>query len=90
MSDTDNTSDNRYDIFWEIVTSKNNNEESKGRIIGYLPNHIPIYGSKSELVKELTINDIAPFEIFDTKEKIFDKNNMNQFKKYMNQDNSIW
>ena len=56
----------------------------KKRKIGELPGKIPIYGSKSQLITPLSIESVAPFEIFDEKEKKYNKRELYVFKKYTN------
>tara|TARA_A100001037_G_C14824365_1_gene489152 strand:+ start:47 stop:319 length:273 start_codon:yes stop_codon:yes gene_type:complete len=58
--------------------------ENKKRKIGELPGKIPIYGSDSHLINELTIESKAPFEIYDTKLNMYIKNEIKIFKKYTN------
>lgn len=57
---------------------------NKKRKIGELPGKIPIYGSESELITPLSIESVAPFEIFDKKEKEYNKRDLYVFKKYTN------
>ena len=64
----------------------------KDRIVGILPDGCPITGSKSQLIKKLTNNDLAPFEVYDKKVEEFRKKELYKFKKYTNNDkyNSMW
>ena len=48
-------------------TSSYDYSKVKGRIIGILPDGCPVTGSKSQLIKKLTNDDPAPFEIYDKK-----------------------
>jgi hypothetical protein len=57
---------------------------NKKRKIGELPGKISIYGSKSQLINPLSIDSVAPFEIFDQKEKEYNKRELYVFKKYTN------
>lgn len=62
-----------------------------GRVVGYLHDGYPVLGSKSTLVKPLTNKSLAPYELYDKKEKEFTKREMFIFKKYMsNTDISMW
>ena len=54
------------------------------RIIGHTTMKVPIYGSESNLVIPLTIHSLAPFDLYDKKEKEYKKNELNIFKKYTN------
>ena len=56
----------------------------KGRIVGILPDGCPVTGSKSQLIKKLTNEDPAPFEIYDKKIEGFMKKELYKFKKYTN------
>ena len=56
----------------------------KKRKIGELPGKIRIFGSKSQLITPLSIESVAPFEIFDEKEKKYNKRELYVFKKYTN------
>lgn len=58
----------------------------KGRVIGCLPDGYPILGSKSSLVKPLTMNHMAPYELYDKREIEYVKREMFIFKKYMSSD----
>ena len=61
------------------------------RIIGFLSDGCPIVGSKSELIKPLTIKSLAPFELMEKKHNEYKKREMLVFKKYMNDsDISVW
>ena len=61
------------------------------RIIGFLSDGCPIVGSKSELIKPLTIKSLAPFELMEKKYNEYKKREMLVFKKYMsNSDISMW
>ncbi len=54
------------------------------RIVGYTTMKVPVYGSESNLVIPLTIYSLAPFDLYDKKEKEYKKNELNIFKKYTN------
>ena len=56
----------------------------KRRIVGYTTMKVPVYGSKSQLVKPLTIHSLAPFDLYYKKEIEYNKNELNIFKKYTN------
>ena len=56
----------------------------KGRIVGILPDGCPVTGSKSQLIKKLTNDDPAPFEIYDKKLEGFLEKELYKFKKYTN------
>ena len=56
----------------------------KGRIVGILPDGCPVTGSKSQLIKKLTNDDPAPFEIYDKKLEGFIEKELYKFKKYTN------
>ena len=56
----------------------------KGRIVGILPDGCPVTGSKSQLIKKLTNEDSAPFEIYDKKVEEFIEKELYKFKKYTN------
>ena len=56
----------------------------KGRIVGILPDGCPVTGSKSQLIKKLTNDDPAPFEIYDKKVEEFIEKELYKFKKYTN------
>ena len=58
----------------------------KGRIVGILPDGCPVTGSKSQLIKKLTNDDPAPFEIYDKKLEGFLEKELYKFKKYTNND----
>lgn len=61
------------------------------RIIGFLNDGCPIVGSKSELIKPLTIKSLAPFELMEKKRNEYKKREMTTFKKYMSDsDISVW
>lgn len=61
------------------------------RIIGFLNDGCPIVGSKSELIKPLTIKSLAPFELMEKKYNEYKKREMLVFKKYMSDsDISVW
>ena len=61
------------------------------RIIGFLSDGCPIVGSKSELVKPLTIKSLAPFELKEKMNNEYKKREMTTFKKYMSDsDISVW
>jgi hypothetical protein len=61
------------------------------RIIGFLSDGCPIVGSKSELIKPLTIKSLAPFELMEKMDKEYIKREMLIFKKYMSDsDISVW
>ena len=61
------------------------------RIIGFLSDGCPIVGSKSELIKPLTIKSLAPFELMEKKYNEYKKREMTIFKKYMSDsDISVW
>lgn len=62
----------------------NNNNNNKKRIVGFTTMKVPIYGSESNLVRPLTIYSLAPFELYDKKEREYIKNELNIFKKYTN------
>ena len=62
---------------------------NKKRKIGELPGKILIYGSKSQLITPLSIESVAPFEIFDEKEKEYNKRELYVFKKYTNNNVSV-
>ena len=53
------------------------------RIVGYI-SKVPIYGSKSNLVEPLKSYSLAPYDLYDKKEKEYKKNELNIFKKYTN------
>tara|TARA_B100001094_G_scaffold306437_1_gene337209 strand:+ start:6833 stop:7093 length:261 start_codon:yes stop_codon:yes gene_type:complete len=59
-------------------------EVDSKRIVGFTTLKNPIYGSKSNLIKPLTINSLAPFDLYDKKEEEYKKNELNIFKKYTN------
>jgi len=56
----------------------------KRRIVGYTQMKVPVYGSKSQLVRPLTIHSLAPFDLYDKIEKEYNKSGLNIFKKYTN------
>ena len=56
----------------------------KGRIVGILPDGCPVTGSKSQVIKKLTNDVPAPFEIYDKKLEEFLKKELYKFKKYTN------
>ena len=64
----------------------------KGRIVGILPDGCPVIGSKSQLIKKLTNEDPAPFEVYDNKIEGFIKKELYKFKKYTNNElyNSLY
>jgi len=62
----------------------------KGRVIGYLPDGYPILGSKSSLIKPLTNNSMAPYELYDKKEIEYVKREMFIFKKNIGNSLSVW
>tara|TARA_B100001094_G_scaffold37020_1_gene31181 strand:+ start:12965 stop:13252 length:288 start_codon:yes stop_codon:yes gene_type:complete len=64
----------------------------KGRIVGILPDGFPVIGSKSQLIKKLTNDDPAPFEIYDKKLEEFLEKELYKFKKYTNNElyNSLY
>ncbi len=62
------------------------------RVVGRITRDVVIYGSESQLVRPLTINSLAPFDLYDKKEKEYKKNELNIFKKYTNNNlyKSLW
>ena len=62
------------------------------RVVGRITRDIVIYGSESQLIRPLTINSLAPFDLYDKKEKEYKKNELNIFKKYTNNNlyKSLW
>ena len=62
------------------------------RVVGRITRDIVIYGSESQLVRPLTINSLAPFDLYDKKEKEYKKNELNIFKKYTSNNlyKSLW
>ena len=77
--------------FKKIKLTKKEKQKKKDKIIidkkrkiGELTGKIPIYGSKSQLITPLSIESVAPFEIFDEKEKEYNKRELYVFKKYTN------
>ena len=74
--------------FKKIKLTKKEKQKKKDKIIidkkrkiGELTGKIPIYGSKSQLITPLSIESVAPFEIFDEKEKEYNKRELYVFKK---------
>ena len=61
-----------------------------GRVVGCLQDGYPDLGSKSSLVKPLTNKSLAPYELYDKKETEFIKREIDVFKKYMSDIESIW
>ena len=70
----------------DYIKNKNEDDYSKviGSIVGILPDGCPVTGSKSHLIKKLTNDDPAPFEIYDKKLEEFRKKELYKFKKYTN------
>tara|TARA_Y100001958_G_scaffold158684_1_gene157331 strand:- start:2157 stop:2384 length:228 start_codon:yes stop_codon:yes gene_type:complete len=62
------------------------------RVVGRITRDVVIYGSESQLVRPLTINSLAPFDLYDKKEKEYKKNELNIFKKYTSNNlyKSLW
>ena len=62
------------------------------RVVGRITRDVVIYGSESQLIRPLTINSLAPFDLYDKKEKEYKKNELNIFKKYTNNNlyKSLW
>ena len=75
-----------------IPKQKHDDSQYKNkRVVGRLHDGTPIFGSKSELVKPLTIKSLAPFELKEKKLIEYKKREMLVFKKYMsNSDISMW
>ena len=85
--------------FKKIKLTKKEKQKKKDKIIidkkrkiGELTGKIPIYGSKSQLITPLSIESVAPFEIFDEKEKEYNKRELYVFKKYTNKNlyTNLW
>ena len=72
-----------FNSYYKKKTIVNENKSNK-RIVGYTTMKVPIYGSESNLVKPLTIHSLAPFDLYDKREKEYKKYELNIFKKYTN------
>ena len=60
------------------------NRKQGGKIIVGRIRNVVIYGSKSQLVRPLTIKLLAPFDLYDKKENEYKKIELYIFKKYTN------
>lgn len=70
----------------------NKAKKKSKRIVGRINRDNVIYGSESQRVKKLTSQILAPFDLYDKKEKEYKKNELNIFKKLTNNNiyKSLW
>ena len=60
----------------------NKAKKKSKRIVGRINRDNVIYGSESHRIKKITSEILAPFDLYDKKEKEYKKNELNIFKKY--------